>query len=35
MKEISKRGREALKLIAKESPINALRVAKFGISLED
>lgn len=34
MKEISRRAKEALKLIGAESPINARRVAKFGIVLE-
>lgn len=34
MKEIFKRAREALKLIGAESPINARRVAKFGIRIE-
>ena len=32
MKEISRRAREALKLIGTESPVNARRVAKFGIN---
>lgn len=35
MKEISKRARDALKLIGAESPINARRVAKFGIVADD
>jgi hypothetical protein len=33
MKEIAKRAREALMMIGKESPINARRVAKFGINV--
>jgi hypothetical protein len=33
MKEISRRAREALKLIGAESPINARRVGKFGIDV--
>lgn len=35
MREISRRGKEALKLIGKESPINARRVSKLGISVND
>ena len=34
MKEISKRAKQALRRIASESPINARRVAKYGIKLE-
>lgn len=34
MNEIAKRGKEALKLIGEESPINARRVAKYGIKVE-
>ena len=35
MKEISKRAREALRRIAQESRINASRMAKYGIRLEE
>jgi hypothetical protein len=35
MKEISKRARKALKRIAQESRINARRMAKYGIRLEE
>lgn len=35
MKEIANRAREALKLIGKESDINARRVRKFGVIVED
>ncbi|MGB8315396.1 MAG: hypothetical protein WCE69_13025 [Aestuariivirga sp.] len=35
MKEISKRAKLALKRIANESPINARRVAKYGIKAEE
>ena len=35
MREISRRGKEALKLIGRESQINARRVAKFGVSAKD
>ncbi len=34
MKEVSKRAKEALKLIGAESPINAYRVAKYGVRVE-
>ncbi|PWB92082.1 hypothetical protein C5688_00010 [Methylocystis sp. MitZ-2018] len=34
MKEISRRAREALKLIGAESPINARRVRRFGVKVE-
>lgn len=34
MKEISRRAREALKLIGAESPINARRVSRFGVKVE-
>jgi hypothetical protein len=34
MKEISRRAREALKLIGAESPINARRVSRFGVKIE-
>lgn len=34
MKEISRRAREALKLIGAESPINAHRVRRFGVKVE-
>ncbi len=35
MKEVSKRAREALKIIGAESPINARRVAKFGVIVDE
>jgi hypothetical protein len=35
MREVSKRAKEALKLIGAESPINARRVARFGVIVED
>jgi hypothetical protein len=35
MKEISKRAKEALRRIAQESRINARRMAKYGITLEE
>lgn len=35
MKEISKRAREALKIIGAESPINACRVANFGVIVDE
>jgi hypothetical protein len=35
MKEISKRAKEALKLIGAECPINARRVSRFGIVVEE
>jgi hypothetical protein len=35
MKEISKRAREALKIIGTESPINACRVANFGVIVDE
>jgi hypothetical protein len=35
MKEISRRGRKALKRIGKESPINARRVGKYGVKIDD
>jgi hypothetical protein len=35
MKEISRRAREALKLIGAESPINARRVSRFGVKVEE
>ena len=35
MKEISKRAKQALRRIANESPINARRVAKYGIKVEE
>ena len=34
MKEISRRAKEALRRIAQESPINALRVKKYGVDSE-
>ncbi|MEW6450585.1 MAG: hypothetical protein AB1490_08065 [Pseudomonadota bacterium] len=34
MREISRRAREALKLIGAESPINARRVRRFGVTLQ-
>jgi hypothetical protein len=35
MKDISKRAKEALKLIGAECPINARRVSRFGIVVEE
>jgi hypothetical protein len=34
MREISKRAREALKMIGAESRINARRVSRFGVKFE-
>lgn len=34
MREITRRAREALKLIGAESPINARRVSRFGVKIE-
>ena len=35
MKEISRRAREALKRIGQESPINARRVKRYGVEVEE
>jgi hypothetical protein len=34
MRDITRRAREALKLIGGESPINARRVSRFGVKIE-
>jgi hypothetical protein len=35
MRAISKRAREALRRIGQESPLNALRVKKYGLDVDD